>query len=329
MPANLPPQYYEAERRLKSAEGPLEKIEILRTMLAIMPHHKGTDKLQADIRAKIARLNKEMQKKHVISRYTYYIEKEGAAQCLLIGLPNSGKSQLLSVLTRATPEVAPYPFTTTKPIVGMMPFENIQIQLVDTPAINHEFMKKWLKNLMTSANLILLIVDLSDNNIIDGLDLIMKGLEEKMIKILAPTLSDIGYIHKKVLIVGNKKDLQNTAANFDYLRLHLLNKNFGTILPIVAVSAETKEGLQELKSQIYKSLDIIRVYSKEPGEKPDLTDPIVLSKGSTVIDAAIAIHKDFANKLKYARLWGSNKFDGQRVERNYLLKDGDIIEFHI
>jgi len=327
MPANLPPQYYEAERRLRLANTPQEKIIIIRDMLGIMPHHKGTDKLQADLRAKIAKLNKEIQKKHATSRYTYHIEKESVAQCVLIGLPNAGKSQLLRVLTNATPTVASYPFTTDNPIVGMMMYENIQIQLVDTPAVNHEFMDKWLGNLVSSADLLLLMVDLSNALVMDEMGLITNRLEKSRIKIETSALSavtDIGYLHKKALIVGNKKDSQNAAKNLTHL-----NKQLGPEIPVVAVSAKYKQGLQELKNQIYGSLNIIRVYSKAPSEKPDLNEPIVLSKGSTVIDAARAIHKDFIGKLRYARLWGSNKFAGQRVEKDYLLEDGDIIEFHI
>ena len=169
---------------------------------------------------------------------------------------------------------------------------------------------------------------MSNALVMDEMGLITNRLEKSRIKPLASS-GDIGYLHKKALIVGNKRDSQNAAENLTHLRSHLLNKQLGPEIPVVAVSAKYKQGVQELKNQIYSSLSIIRIYSKAPSEKPDLNEPIVLSKGSTVIDAARIIHKDFIGKLRYARLWGSNKFAGQRVERNYLLKDGDIVEFHI
>lgn len=335
MPANLPPQYFEAERRLRSTESPLEKIEILRTMLAIMPHHKGTDKLQAELRSKIAKLNKEAQKKHVIRRYSYHIEKEGVAQVVLLGLPNSGKSRLLDALTNANPEIAEYPFTTKQPIIGMMAYKNIQIQLIDTPAINHSFMDKWLSNIAREADLILLIVNLSTNPT-DELTLLKEKLEQRMIKLTAENMltQEIGYACKKTIIVANKLDLNPAEENLKKLlsrrlmSLRLKNK-WGRDILIVPVSAEKGTGLSDLRTSIYNSLDIIRVYTKVPSEEPDLNDPIILRKGSTVIKAARDIHKDFVGNLKYVRLWGSNKFDGQRVERNHVLEDGDVIEFHI
>jgi len=325
MPANLPPQYFEAERRLRSTESPLEKIEILRTMLAIMPHHKGTDKLQAELRSKIAKLNKEAQKKHVIRRYSYHIEKEGVAQVVLLGLPNSGKSRLLDALTNANPEIAEYPFTTKQPIIGMMAYKNIQIQLIDTPAINHSFMDKWLSNIAREADLILLIVNLSTNPI-DELTLLKEKLEQRMIKLTAENMltQEIGYACKKTIIVANKLDLNPAEKNLKELR-----SRWKKYTPIVPASAEKGTGLSDLRTSIYNSLDIIRVYTKVPSEEPDLNDPIILRKGSTVIKAARDIHKDFVGNLKYVRLWGSNKFDGQRVERNHVLEDGDVIEFHI
>ncbi|MCK4353381.1 50S ribosome-binding GTPase [candidate division WOR-3 bacterium] len=335
MPANLPPQYFEAEARYRLTANPREKIEILREMLGIMPHHKGTDKLQADLRARISKLNKEMQKKHTKRRHTYHINKEGVAQLVLLGLANTGKSQILKALTNATPEVASYPFTTNAPIIGMMEFKNIQIQLVDTPAINHDFMLKWLSDIVRPADILLFVVDLSRTGFqpvsnyavrqASSLSTITERLEKIkiIIETFIPPEPSIEYVFKKAIIIGNKIDLPHVNENFDKL------KNKYPNIPIIAISAERKTGLQELKNKIYQSLNIIRVYTKAPGEKPDMNEPIVLPKGSRVIDAARDIHKDFVGELKYARLWGSNKFDGQMVERDYILKEGDVIEFHL
>ena len=131
MPANLPPQYFEAEKRYRSAREPEEKIAALEAMLAIMPHHKGTDKLHAVLRQKIAKFSLEAEKKYATARRTgFYIDREGAGQVMLVGPANAGKSQLLAAVTEAIPEIAEYPFTTKTPMPGMMKFEDIQIQLV-------------------------------------------------------------------------------------------------------------------------------------------------------------------------------------------------------
>jgi hypothetical protein len=307
MPANLPPTYFAAEKRLRLATTPQEKISILKEMLAIMPHHKGTDKLQAELRAKIAKLNKEMQKRRGARVFTYHIKKEGVAQALLLGLPNSGKSTLLSLLTNSTPEIASYPFTTTTPVIGMLQFENIQIQLVELPALTHEFTKRWLSGLIWTTDLLMFIVDLSD---LSKIELIIEKIET--------------FSNKRIIVVGNKIDIHYSRKNLQELR-----KKIAPQIPIIGISCKQKNGIEKLKKMIYESLDVVRVYTKEPGKEADLTDPIVLPKGSTLLDAACEIHKDFANKLKYARVWGKSKYKGQRVARNYELRDQDIIEFHI
>src|SRR4030042_4877817 len=146
MPANLPPQYFEAERRYRQAKTPEDKIEALEVMLAIMPKHKGTDHRHGDLRRRIAKLTEETERKAATSRTSFYIRKEGAGQLALVGLPNTGKSQLLAALTDALPEIGDYPFTTKSPNIGMMKFENIQIQIVDTPPITRRASRVWLNN---------------------------------------------------------------------------------------------------------------------------------------------------------------------------------------
>jgi len=135
MPANLPPQYFEVEKKFRLAKNAADKITALEEMLAIMPKHKGTDHLRADLRRKIARLTQVSEKKAATQRASMLIDKEGAAQLVVIGLPNAGKSQLVASVTNASPTVAEYPFTTQSATPGMMEFENIQIQLIDTPPL--------------------------------------------------------------------------------------------------------------------------------------------------------------------------------------------------
>jgi len=328
MPANLPPQYYDAEKRYRAARTPEDKIEALETMMAIMPRHKGTDHLYGDLRRRIAKLTEEAERKAATSRSSFYIRKEGAGQVTLVGLPNAGKSQLLSAVTDALPEIAEYPFTTKSPNIGMMKFENIQIQMVDTPAVTSRDSRVWLNNVARNADLIAIVVDLSKSPV-EQTELTLQELENTGI---VPTTNVsnmspedlIGKRPRKMLIIGNKFDLDSADTGW-----HQLKSRYGSRFPILAVSATSGNNLSDLKKSIFQALEIIRVHTKSPGQKPDLTDPIILKTGSTVKNAAEDVHKDFKAKLKYAVVWGSGKFDGQRVSQDHVLQDNDIIELHI
>lgn len=329
MPANLPPQYYEAEERFRQARTAKEKLAILKEMWAIMPKHKGTDRLQGELKAKISQLKKEMQtkKKTGKSFYSHHIEKEGAAQVVLIGLPNVGKSQIVTSLTNATPQVASYPFTTREPLVGMMPFKDIKIQLIDTPPITEEFTEPWLPEIVKYADYVILVVDLGSEEVLNQIDVILKRLEQSKVKLVVKEEENNELnvqFYKKTMILGNKNDISDAEEHFKVLK-DLHSDNFS----LLSISAKEREGLQELKRKIYEELAIIRIYTKESGKSADMDDPIVLEKGSRLIDAARVIHKDFAFKLKYAKVWGSSKFDGQKIDRNHLLEDGDVVEFHL
>lgn len=325
MPANLPPQYFEVEKKFRTAKDPADKIVALEEMLAIMPKHKGTDHLRAELRRKIAKLTQAADKKAATQRASMLIEKEGAAQVAVIGLPNAGKSQLVSSVTNASPVIAEYPFTTRTATPGMMEFENIQIQLIDTPPLVPQSIEFWLPHMLRRADALLVIVDLSDAPIAQ-----MKAITEQLQKMRIELgerkaeEEDIVLSWKKALIVGNKIDLDNARQNYQTLQ-----NEYGEQLPITAISAKEGTGLEELKLKIYQMLDIIRVYTKAPGKKPDFTEPIILHRGSKVEDAAAQVHKDFAAKLKYARLWGSGKHEGIMAKRDHILQDGDVIELHL
>jgi len=326
MPANLPPQYFEAEKRFRLAKSPEEKIAVLEEMLAIMPKHKGTDHLRAELRTRIAKLNQLAAKKSGVRRASMAIEKEGAAQVAVIGLPNAGKSQLVASITNASPTVAEYPFTTHSATPGMMEFENIQIQLIDTPPLAPQSIEWWLRHMLVRADALLVVVDLSGAPLSQLEDIAVQlgemriGLGKKKTE----GEPDIILYQKKGLIIGNKLDLNNASQNY----IALKNK-YKDQLPFIAISAKKGTGLEELKLAIYQMLNIIRVYTKAPGQKPDFTDPIVLDRGSTLENAAAAVHKDFIHKLKYARIWGSGKHDGLMVKRDHVLQDGDVIELHL
>lgn len=326
MPANLPPQYLEAEKKYRLAKDPEEKIEALRVMLAVMPRHKGTDKLHAGLRRKIARLSQEAEKKYATARRAgFYIRKEGAGQVILVGPANVGKSQLLAAVTEASPGIASYPFTTQTPIPGMMKFENIQIQLVDTPPIGHRDVRILLVNTLRGADLVAIVVDLGIEPV-SQVETTLQSLAEARIEPGTDNAAKVasGNYQKKMLLIGNKNDLENSSGNWEKL-----NSQYNALFPVISVSAREGIGLEELKGAIFKALGIIRVHTKTPGSKIDLSEPVILKKGSTVQDAAESIHKDFRDKLKYTMVWGSGKYDGQKVSREHVLCDGDIVEFHI
>jgi len=326
MPANLPPQYLEAEKKYRLAKDPEEKIEALRVMLAIMPRHKGTDKLHAGLRRKIARLSQEAEKKYATARRAgFHIRKEGAGQVILVGPANVGKSQLLAAVTEASPGIASYPFTTQTPVPGMMKFENIQIQLVDTPPIGHRDVRILLVNTLRGADLVAIVVDLGIEPA-SQVEATLQSLAEARIEPGTDNAAKAasGNYQKKMLLIGNKNDLENSSGNWEKL-----NSRYNALFPVISVSAREGIGLEELKGAVFKVLDIIRVHTKTPGSKIDLSEPVILKKGSTVQDAAESIHKDFRDKLKYTMVWGSGKYDGQKVSREHVLCDGDIVEFHI
>ena len=326
MPANLPPQYFEAEKSFRNAKTAPEKIAALEEMLAIMPKHKGTDHLRAELRRRIAKLTQSSEKKLATQRASMVIEKEGAAQVAVIGMPNSGKSQLVASTTNASTTVAEYPFTTHTAIPGMMEFENIKIQLIDTPPLAPQSVEYWMPHMLVRADALLIIVDLSEAPLAQ-METITTQLESMRIRISKKMGEDEPgrvFTQKKALIVGNKVDMDNTKENYT-----ALYSGYKEQSPVIAVSVKEKTGLEELRLKIYQVLDIIRVYTKSPGQKPDFNDPIILDKGGTLEDAAASVHKDFRAKLKYARVWGSGKHDGVMVKRDHVLQDGDIIELHI
>lgn len=329
MPANLPPQYFETEKKLKTAKTPQEKIAIHEELLAIVPKHKGTEKLQALLKTKIAKLKAQGQKKAAVARHTavFQVEKAGAGQVVLIGAPNSGKSSLVNCLTNANPEIGDYPFTTCLPSPAMMPYENIQIQLVDLPPITQDYFESWQAELIKGSDGILLVLDLSLQEPAEDYLTLLEKLEDKRIKLVPESQTvppDEHPFFKKSLILANKLDHPRAAEGLKALK-DFIDPEF-TLIPVSTVKGDS---LEDLKERIYILLDVIRVYSKIPGKKVDRNEPYVFKKGSSLMDMAEAVHKDFAQNLKYARIWGENKYQGQKVNRNYVLEDEDIIELHI
>ncbi|MGA2194200.1 MAG: GTPase [Bryobacteraceae bacterium] len=312
MPANLTADYLAAEQAYQRAQTHQEKIAALEQMLATLPKHKGTEKIQADLRRRLSQTRKESQKKGAShAAPPYFVKREGAGQVVLIGPPNSGKSQMVRHLTHARPEVADYPFTTRLPTPGMMLFENVQIQLVDTPPMSAEFMEPWMAQVIRPAHLSALIVDPNDPDVLGEIEFILQTLEGWQ---LPPPK----------LLAGNKCDQPGAGENFAALQA-LYGDRFRT----VRVSAATGAGLEVFACETFRSLDLVRFYSKAPGKKPDLEVPYVLRRGATIADAAAHVHRDFAEHLKYARLFRkSYDHAGLMVERTHAVEDEDVLEFH-
>jgi uncharacterized protein len=325
MPANLTPQYYEAEKVYRQARTPAEKIEALETMLAVMPKHKGTDHLKAELRARIAGITEQAQRQVGASRtQLYVVRREGAGQIALVGMPNAGKSQLLASLTEATPKVAEYPFTTQLPQPGMMNVGNAPVQIVDLPPVVVGDTPPWQRALMRQADVLLLVLDLSEDPLGEWEGLCQEITAMHLLKVAPgkePPDAETG-APKVAVIAGTKLDVPGAADNFELLRLEL-----GDELPMIAVSGQTGAGLDALGQLLFESLDVIRVYAKPPGKPLDRSKPFTLPRGSTVDDLADSIHHELREKLRYATLWGaSSKFDGQRVGREHVLEDEDVVE---
>lgn len=328
MPANLTPEYLEAEAKFKQAKTIPDKIKALEVMLAVIPKHKGTEKMRAQLRSRMAKLKEELRRKPMISRaeQAFNIKKEGAGQVILLGLPNVGKSSLFSKVTNAPSEIGDYPFTTQKPIPGMMRFENIQIQLVDTPPLQLDHIEPGFPNLIRNGDALLLVLDLGDDSLFQ-MEVLIEILNEMKIKMIGReqvSPPEGGWVCKKSLLIGNKCDLSEGMKEYKKLE-----EQFNGIFPLLPISTRGEMNLEEMKKEIYLLLDIIRVYTKAPGKEPDFTEPVILKKGSTVEDVALSIHKDFAQKLRYARIWGSGKFGGQMVKRDFPVQEGDVVELHI
>lgn len=324
MPANLGPLYHVAEERYRQAITDEEKMAALEEMMATIPKHKGTEKMQADIKRRMARLKESMKSgaKGPRRRELFRIDKEGAGQVVLVGPPNSGKSSMLKTMTRAVPEVADYPFTTRMPLPGMAQWENVRIQLVDMPPIAPETSQSWVWALLRMSDGLLVVLDAGDDDVLDQTEDLLAFMEEN--NVFIKNEGERSFKEKKAICAANKCDMPGAAE-----RIELLKEIIEDKMDIVPCSTETGEGLDLLLSKVFfEVLGRIRVYTRPPGKKPDFSQPFILDRGTTVIDAAREVHKEIAESLKYARVWGQSVFEGQMVPRDHVLNDGDVIAFY-
>ena len=324
MPANLTPQYRAAEARFKSAHTFEERKAALEEMLATIPKHKGTEKMQADLKRRLARLRHEEETRTSRHGHAIKVDPEGAAQVVLLGPPNCGKSSLLAALTHAEPPIADYPFTTTRPQPGMMAFEDVQIQLVDLPPVAAQHMDPWLPGLVRGADAALLLVDPTSSDLPEDVEVVRERLAGAHAPLVAEVPENVDPRDNPLptLMVITKAD---RAREED---LKVLEELYGSQYGLLRISVATHAGLEALKVALWRRLQMVRVYSKPPGKPVDRSEPFVLPQGYTVGDLAERVHREIAEKMHFARVWGG-KLDGQRVARDFELRDRDVVELHI
>jgi ribosome-interacting GTPase 1 len=329
MAVNLTPQYLQAEAEYKRAQTAEERLECLKKMWTLVPKHKASEKLQAELKTKISETKEEVEhdkknpKKVGVS---YKIPRQGAGQVVLLGGPNAGKSRLLTRLTRATPEVAPYPFTTREPHAGMMEWEDVRVQLIDTPPVTADYLESYVSSMVRAADASVLMLDLGDDDGPFAAETVIERLvavKTQLVGTVPAEIADPSIHYSKTLLVANKSDLADAAG-----RLEIVRDMFGQRFPIHVLAAESGHGLEEIRTAIYRVLNVLRVYSKRPGKPADMASPFTCAVGSTVQQMAELVHRDFADKLKSARIWGTGVFDGQTVTRDHVLHDKDVVELH-
>ncbi len=339
MPANLSPEYKAAEASFRKAREPRQRLDWLCEMLRSIPKHKGTEHLQADIKARIKDLGEQLEggkKGGGHGGPTLVIRPDGAAQIALLGPPNAGKSALHARLTGSSAQVAPYPFTTQFPEPGMMPHEDVHFQLIDLPAIAPEHPVPWLGSALQTADAALLVVDLCEPSCVEQLQAVQAMLGQKKVTLSAQWETveaaddaernddDPFGLRLPTLLLANKAEaIDDLAAEMQALR-----DLTGLPFPMLAVSATTGRGLGDLGPWLFSHLGIVRVYTKVPGHPVDKQRPFTIRSGQTVGDVARRVHQDLGQALRYARIWGPSAFDGQQVGHEHRLADGDIVELH-
>ena len=367
MPINAKPEFFQAEKKYHEAETIPEKVRALEEMIKHAPSHKGGENLRAQLKQRLSKLRTTLEKNRQASKGKgahITVKREGAAQVVIVSVTNAGKSSLITALTNAKILVADYKYTTGKPEVGIMEFEGVQIQLVEIPAIFEDYAYKGdgpsFLSIARNADLIMFLIDTTQDEKAQ-LDLLSGEFEKAQIKLNAEKpkvtikkqgLGGIEFLGKKYFDFAPKEAVKlltshgyhnATVTVYQKITLEDLADVLNEALvyrPMLVVynkkdlsgkgvSSVTKEGLDELKADIFKALGLIKVITKTPG-KEKKWPPVALNKGATVKDLASAIHKDFLNKFKFARIWRQDgKHNGQKVGLDYDLTDNDVVEFHI
>lgn len=349
MPINAGPEYGAAERKYNEAKTIPEKIKALEGMLRVAPSHKGAEVLRAGIKSKISKLKHQLEKERTSKKsgHQYMIKRDGAAQVVICGLTNSGKSYLLSKLTNAKPAIASYEFTTKMPEVGVLDYYGVKIQVIEIPAITENFIDKengaMFFSIIRNADLVVFVVRRDRDS-----DFLKSEFEKANIRLgkKKPNVVVKKQASGGINVVGNIKipysvivekcmnySIYNAIIEF-YDDVSL--EDFVNVLspatvfmPHIVVGNNLSEfDLDNIKGMIWKKLGLIRVYTKMPGKERDYP-PVAMRIGSTIKDLAMFIHKDFLKNFRFARVWGSSKFPGQALGLDYMLKDNDVVELHM
>jgi ribosome-interacting GTPase 1 len=299
MATNLTPQYHKAEEQYRRAQTTEEELKWLEVMLREMPKHKASEKLQSELKQKISKAKKELEAERKAGKkgHSVRIPRQGAGTAILLGGPNAGKSQLLASLTRATPEIAPYPFTTRAPLPGMMPWEDVMVQLLDTPPVTADYLEPYMQGLIRAADVAVLLVDLgADEGIEQFQELLdrLNGTKTRLARTSSLDEEDVGISYTQTLLAPNKIDAPGAGG-----RLELLHELCPLDFQEFVISAQRGDGLEALRNAIFAALDV-----------------------------AALVHKDLAENFKFARVWGAAMHDGSVAKADYILHDKDIVELH-
>lgn len=298
MPINASPYFEHAQREYEQAQTTEQKIKYLKKMIALAPKHKGAENLNAQLRRRLAKLKYTKEKESRSGKSTFKGIKKEDMQAVIVGFTNSGKSTLLSKLTNTSPEIADYDFTTKSPLLGMINFEGVNIQLIEIPSIGSEYYNKGIVH--TADTIIIVVKKMGD----------ISKIEEQ-----------IGSTKK--IIVFNLTEHQDNERK---ISATLKSKKYDFV--ILDLKNPSILSLNELKEKIFQSFGKIRVFTKEPGQKKHSNQPIVLNSGANVKDVAEKILHGFSNKVKETTITGpSSKFPNQKVGMKHILKDMDVIEF--
>ena len=331
MAANLTPQYLKAEENYRRAQTTEEELKWLELMFREIPKHKASEKMQSELKTKISRVKKELEveKKAGAAKSGPVVKfpRQGAGTAIILGGPNAGKSRLLAALTRATPEVAPYPFTTRIPLPGMMQWEDVMVQLIDTPPITKDYFEPYMQGLIRGADVVVLMIDLGADEGVEQLQELLDRLNDTKTRLGRESKldeEDIGRSYTQTIVVLNKIDDPDASA-----RAELLHELCPLDLPEMSISAELGTGVEELRTAIYQALDVVRVYTKNPKAKEaDFDRPFTIRRGGTVQEIAELVHKEVAEHLKFARIWGTGVHEGESVKGDHVVHDRDIVELH-
>lgn len=337
MPANLSPEYKAAEAAYRQANEPKERLERLREMLRSIPKHKGTEHLQADIKTRIKQLTEELsagRKGGARSGPSHVVRPEGAAQIALLGPPNTGKSTLHDRLTGSRAAAGPYPFTTQLPQPGMLPYEDVHLQLVDLPPLTAEYTAPWIVNALQPADAALLVVDVAAPDCLDRLSDLLAALTSRKITLVpdwerprtdtedGSGLEDPFAIRLPAALIAARADQSPKVEEEVEVLQELLDVRY----PSMAVSARSGSGLEALAGWLFRTLEVVRVYTKAPGRPPDFSQPFTVRRGDTVYDVARMVHQEIADRFKFGRLWRNAAANGRQVGRDYRVADRDVLE---